>query len=254
MNFDARQALSEFLDNAAAPFDIHDLIGEPGVLRPADPDSQDAYEIISALGRDLRVLYTHVPPQASVPEAALILLDHSYIWSHPGAYPVFAVHVRLGHPSPNQYALDVHPTPSVELAQSWLAATRGVTPEQLTAQTELRHPADDVTRVIEDSVRRDGHRYEVVDFADYPHCQASWLILRDTARDSHRPYLAQIAAWDDGHAYCIRQWRFETEEAAATWITAYDAASLQRRLGTGSNGPSPAPPPPAPSSGPGRSR
>jgi len=109
--------------------------------------------------------------------------------------------------------------PGIARAEGWLR-TRGA--GDLTRVRGLPAPDDDVTREIEERVRRDFARqdrtYSVMEHAAH----LSRVVFHDrAARDPERTFLAYVEYRASSDTYAIREHSFATIDAAVRWATDY---------------------------------
>ncbi|MYV97304.1 hypothetical protein [Streptomyces sp. SID3343] len=176
----------------------------------------------------------------------LVFYDSSQMWGLPGAAKFLGVHVARDRDH-RSVRVEAREAPTEALAQRWLIAS-GAQPDALARKAGLPEPADEESRRIESHIRDSGVRYHVeAHHTDHQH-QHTWALLRDTAPDVARPWVAQTERSVNrgtGGAYLIREERFTARSAALEWVRASEHRHHRAQAATSRcehGGPSPTSP------------
>ncbi|MFF0201901.1 hypothetical protein [Streptomyces sp. NPDC005017] len=166
-----------------------------------------------------------------------VLHDGSVTWGIPGEPQIVALHLKRDTIA-RTFRFDRTPLPLPAMAQSWLIARSCPEEKILLPEGTGTTPADDVTRALEERLRRDGDHFALLH--SYTHDSEpiqTTVLLRALDERAPVPFRVLLEEADtDMFTHRLREGGFATFEAATTWWEAH---------WRGEDAPLPAPAPPA---------
>jgi hypothetical protein len=221
---------------------------------PADPSTEQVLAVLSAA--ELSTVVDHHTDTASY----LLMYDTTATWYDPK--PQVRTVAVYRFPQHGTFALDSSVHTGIAFAQRWLA-DRGCPLEAVSvAGNDRARPADGATRRVEDKIRAESGRYDLVQVfhEDLDDTCDSWTLVRDRAANQVpvRVFLQQGDL--DERTYTLREGAFPDAATALAWLAdrteplppapeqppvqRVSAARSRSATGTpGSRTPQPVPPP-----------